>query len=72
MKDKEQEPMVMVPMSVLKGQITPWDMFAAAALSGILANKRYDPPRRKKISGMVQDAIDAADVMMEQRKARMG
>lgn len=33
-------------------------------MAGILANKFYDPPRRNKLDGMAEDAVNAADALL--------
>lgn len=37
---------------------------ASVILSGILANRNYDPPRKQKIDGMCDDAISFADCLI--------
>lgn len=44
--------------------LTKRELFAAMALQGILANQKYDPPRRQKLSGMAIDAVAAADALI--------
>lgn len=41
------------------------EYFAAQAMQGILANRTYDPPRRNKLKGMAEDAVSAADALIE-------
>lgn len=40
------------------------EVFAGMALQGILANRQYDPPRRKNLDGMAMDAVSAADELI--------
>lgn len=44
--------------------LTKREMFAMAALQGILANYAYDPPRRRKLAAMAADAVAAADALL--------
>lgn len=45
--------------------VTVREYFAAQAMQGILANRTYDPPRRNKLKGMAEDAVSAADALIE-------
>lgn len=38
--------------------------FAAMAMQGILANQKYEAPRRDRLSGMAVDAVAAADWLL--------
>lgn len=46
------------------GGLTKRELFAAMAMQGILANQKYDPPRRAKLGGMALDAVAAADALI--------
>lgn len=46
------------------------EYFAAKALQGILASDCYEPPRRNKIKGMAEDAVNAADALIEALNAK--
>lgn len=43
------------------------DTFATTALNGMLANRNYEPPRRKKAEGFAEDAYIFADAMLKER-----
>ena len=45
--------------------LTKREHIAALALQGILANKCYEAPRRDKLEGMAQDAVFAADALLD-------
>lgn len=45
--------------------LTKREQIAAMALQGILANKKYEAPRRNKLIGMAEDAVSAADALLE-------
>jgi len=45
--------------------LTKREQISAMALQGILANKVYDPPRRNKLKSMAEDAVSAADALLE-------
>jgi len=52
--------------------VTKREYFAGLAMQGILANGKYDPPRRDKLHLMAIDAVSAADALLkslEQPKA---
>lgn len=44
--------------------LTKREYFAAMAMQGILANTTYEAPRRNKLGGMAQDAVNAADALI--------
>lgn len=44
--------------------MTKREQFAAMAMQGILANKKYDPPRRERLKGMAADAVAAAEALL--------
>ena len=44
------------------------DQFAMAALQGMLGNRTYDPPRRKKADKFCEDAYLFADAMIKARQ----
>lgn len=44
--------------------LTKREHIAALALQGILSNKCYNAPRRNKLDGMAQDAVQAADELL--------
>jgi hypothetical protein len=46
--------------------LTKRELFAAMALQGILANSHYEPPRRKKLDAMAEDAVGAAEALIDQ------
>jgi hypothetical protein len=44
--------------------LTKREHFAAMAMQGILANQKYEAPRRDRLSGMAIDAVAAADWLL--------
>jgi hypothetical protein len=44
--------------------LTKRETFAMHAMQGILANEKYEPPRRNSLSGMADDAVSAADLLL--------
>ncbi len=46
--------------------MTKREYFAGLAMQAILASEKYAPPRRLKFSGMAEDAVAAADALIEQ------
>lgn len=48
----------------LYGGLTKREHFAGLAMQGILANTKYEPPRRDKLSRMAIDAVSAADALL--------
>lgn len=44
--------------------MTKREVFAMAALQGILANPQYAPPRRMRLVWMAKDAVEAADELL--------
>ena len=49
-----------------EGGLSKREHFASIAMQGILANKQYEAPRRNKIEGMAEDAVHAADALLEE------
>ena len=45
--------------------LTKREYFAAMAMQGILANQKYEAPRRDRLSGMAIDAVAAADWLLK-------
>ena len=45
------------------GGLTKREMMATMLMAGILANPKYDPPRRRQFPGMSQDAVSAVDAL---------
>lgn len=46
------------------GGLTKRELIAAMAMQGILANGKYEPPRRDRLKGMAIDAVAAADALL--------
>ena len=44
--------------------LTKREHFAGLAMQGILANRQYEPPRAKRLSGMAVDAVAASDALL--------
>ena len=44
--------------------LTKREIFAMNAMQGILANEKYEPPRRDRLSGMAIDAVSAAETLL--------
>jgi len=44
--------------------MTKRERAAIAMMQGILANQNYEAPRRKKLAGMAEDAVSAADALL--------
>ena len=51
--------------------LTKREYFAAIALQGILANQKYEAPRRNKFEGMGKDAVMAADELLAALKNKL-
>lgn len=64
-KDKPAFPNKLYDNRTMNG-MTKREYFAGLAMQAILSSSNYDPPRRKRFGGMAQDAVDAADALIEQ------
>lgn len=53
-------------LMVSDGGLTKREYFAALAIQGILSNAKYEPPRRKRASGMAADAVLFADALLDE------
>ena len=62
----EEGKLLLIEKEIEKQKKLRREKIAVAAMQGILANKKYEPPRRNKFKGMAEDAVAMADALLEE------